>query len=90
MLPLPKPPAPPHAAVSSVETGLLKNIKRLIWLYFFLLIFEGTLRKWVLPQFSDVLLVIRDPVALVIYYLALRARIFPRSDTNLRSVTMSL
>jgi membrane-associated phospholipid phosphatase len=51
----------------------------LIWLYFLLLIFEGTFRKWILPQYSDVLLIIRDPVAIAIYVLALKARIFPRN-----------
>jgi hypothetical protein len=55
------------------------HTKRLIWLYFFLLIFEGTFRKWILPQFSDVLLVVRDPVALGIYFFALKARVFPRN-----------
>jgi hypothetical protein len=55
------------------------HTKRLIWLYFFLLIFEGTFRKWILPQFSDVLLVVRDPVALAIYFFALKARVFPRN-----------
>lgn len=53
------------------------QIKRLIWLYFFLLIFEGTFRKWILPQYSDVLLVVRDPVVLAIYFVALKARVFP-------------
>lgn len=46
-------------------------------MYIWLLIFEGSLRKWLLPQFSDVLLIIRDPVVLVIYALAIKARIFP-------------
>jgi len=55
------------------------HTKRLIWLYFFLLIFEGTFRKWILPQFSDVLLVVRDPVVLAIYFFALKARVFPRN-----------
>ena len=55
------------------------HIKRLIWLYFFLLIFEGTFRKWILPQFSDVLLVVRDPVVLAIYFFAIKARVFPRN-----------
>ena len=54
-------------------------LKRLIWLYFFLLIFEGTFRKWILPQFSDVLLVVRDPVVLAIYFFALKVRVFPRN-----------
>ncbi|MEN3369410.1 MAG: hypothetical protein V7609_1553 [Verrucomicrobiota bacterium] len=55
-------------------------VKRLIWLYFVLLVFEGTLRKWILPQYSDVLLVVRDPVALAIYFMALKARVFPRNN----------
>lgn len=38
---------------------------------------EGVLRKWILPQFSDVLFVVRDPVVLVTYFLALRAGVFP-------------
>jgi hypothetical protein len=54
------------------------HIKRLIWLYFFLLIFEGTFRKWILPQYSDMLLVVRDPVVIAIYLLAIKARVFPR------------
>jgi hypothetical protein len=64
---------------SETNQKLLTQIKRLIWLYFFLLIFEGTLRKWVLPRFSDVLLVVRDPVAIVIYLLAIKARVFPKN-----------
>lgn len=64
---------------SATNERLIVHIKRLIWLYFVLLIFEGTLRKWVLPQYSDVLLVIRDPVVVAIYFLALKARVFPRN-----------
>lgn len=44
-----------------------------------LLIIEGALRKWTLPSLSDPLLLIRDPVALAIYYFAMRARIFPNN-----------
>lgn len=67
-------PLPP-AAGDTART--IQNIRRLIWLYLFLLIFEGAFRKWILPQFSAPLLIIRDPVALLIYVLAIRARIFP-------------
>lgn len=56
---------------------VIVNIRRLIWVYLALLILEGALRKWIIPQFSAPLLIIRDPVALLIYLLALRARIFP-------------
>lgn len=58
---------------------LLRNIRRLIWLYFWLLIFEGALRKWVIPQLSNPLLIVRDPVVLLIYIYAIRARVFPRN-----------
>ena len=64
---------------SEVNTRTIKHIKWLIWLYFWLLIFEGTFRKWILPQYSDVLLVVRDPVVLVIYLMAIKARVFPRN-----------
>src|ERR1043166_1308985 len=52
-------------------------LKQLVWLYFWLLIFEGALRKWIFPQYSAPFLVIRDPVALAIYYVAVQARLFP-------------
>ena len=65
---------------SATNPRLLTNLKRLIWLYFFLLIFEGTFRKWILPQFSDVLLVVRDPVVLAIYFMAIKTRMFPRNN----------
>jgi hypothetical protein len=39
-------------------------LKQAIWAYFLLLIFEGALRKWVLPGLATPLLIIRDPIAL--------------------------
>ena len=57
----------------------LKLVRALIWVYLILLIFEGAVRKWVLPQLSDPLLLIRDPVVLGIYFFALRAKVFPRN-----------
>jgi hypothetical protein len=55
------------------------NVKRLIWLYFWLLILEGALRKWMLPGLSSPLLLVRDPVAIAIYLLAAAHGRFPRS-----------
>lgn len=55
---------------SSEEISRLKPLKYAIWLYFILLVFEGALRKWVLPGLSDALLVVRDPVAIFIIYRA--------------------
>lgn len=57
----------------------IHHIRQLIWLYLWLLIFEGAFRKWIVPQLSAPLLLIRDPVVLLIYLLALRARIFPHN-----------
>lgn len=58
-------------------TSTVRNLRRLVWLYFLLLIFEGAFRKWIIPQLSGPLLIIRDPVVVAIYVLALRARLFP-------------
>ena len=52
-------------------------MRRLVYAYFFLLIFEGALRKWVLPSLSGPLLVIRDPILLAIYVQALRRNLWP-------------
>lgn len=54
-----------------------RSILVLIWIYLVLLIIEGALRKWVFPAQADPLLVVRDPVLLAIYALALAARVFP-------------
>jgi hypothetical protein len=56
-----------------------RTVRRLIWLYFWLLLFEGALRKWLVPGLSNALLIVRDPVVVAIYALALRDRIFPTS-----------
>lgn len=43
----------------------LKYVRQLLWIYFLLLIFEGALRKWILPGLSSPLLLVREPVALL-------------------------
>lgn len=63
---------------NSPHEKTIRNIRRLVWLYFWLLLFEGALRKWVVPQLSTPLLIVRDPVLLLAYFLALRAGVFPR------------
>jgi hypothetical protein len=52
-------------------------IKTLIWAYIVLLLIEGALRKWVFPSLADPLLVVRDPVLLAIYAVALAKGCFP-------------
>lgn len=55
------------------------GVKWGIWLYLFLLIFEGALRKWILPGAQEALLIVRDPVLLAIYAMALVSGIVPRT-----------
>ena len=61
------------------EDKNIRRIRQLIWLYFWLLIIEGALRKWIVPQFSNPLLIVRDPIVLLTYYFAIRGRVFPRN-----------
>src|SRR6476659_4210032 len=53
------------------------RIKILIWLYIVLLLVEGAMRKWWFPSLADYILVIRDPVVLAIYALAIIEGVFP-------------
>lgn len=52
------------------------QIKKGIWLYFFLLIFEGALRKWFIPSLAGPLLIVRDPLVLWILATAWRRGFF--------------
>src|SRR6266851_4848928 len=61
--------------VSAASEGVTA-VRRMIWLYCWLLIFEGALRKWI-PPLSVPLLVVRDPLVLLIYIQAVRCRRFP-------------
>jgi hypothetical protein len=71
MKPSPLPDAVPTASKSP---GGAVGVKRVIWLYLLLWIFEGVLRKWVAPGLSGPLLVVRDPVLLLAVVMALSAR----------------
>lgn len=44
--------------------ALYQPYRKAIWLYLFLLIFEGALRKWFLPSLATPLLLVRDPIAI--------------------------
>jgi hypothetical protein len=61
------------------EEKVTNWIRQLIWIYFWLLLLEGALRKWIVPQLSNPLLIVRDPVVIAIYFLAFRLRLFPRN-----------
>ncbi len=57
--------------------GPIEFLKKGIWVYFFLLIFEGALRKWVLPGMSEALLIVRDPIAIILILYAWYRNLFP-------------
>jgi len=56
-----------------------KRIVKLIFLVYWLVIFNGALRKWVLPPFQKEIYFIGDPVVLLIYWLSIRYRFFKHS-----------
>jgi hypothetical protein len=74
---------------NSPEERARRYIRYLIWLYFWLLLVEGALRKWILPGLSNPLLVIRDPVVLAIYAFSFRARVFPRNGWVVALIVMA-
>jgi len=52
-------------------------IRNLVWLYLILWLIEGGLRRWFLPGLASPLLLIRDPVVIAIYALAVSNNLFP-------------
>ena len=69
--------SPKRKVVSQAVATDYAFIKKLIWVYFLLLLFEGALRKWFFPSLSQGLLIVRDPIAIWIYYIAYTQGVFP-------------
>lgn len=67
-----------------------RDIKRGIWIFFYLLIFEGALRKWVLPGLSTPLLLIRDPLALWIVWKAWRNDLVPANAYTISMIMVGV
>lgn len=70
---LPLAPAPP--ARPPVDLALLR---KLLWIYLATWVLEGALRKWILPGLANPLLVVRDPILLLIYFMAYARGVFPQ------------
>jgi hypothetical protein len=75
----------PIRATTTRNKSAFAVVKKSIWVYFFLLIFEGALRKWVLPSLSTPLLIVRDPVGIFILIYSLGSGLFPKSNGYLRA-----
>lgn len=62
---------------NSIQVDSYRNLKLAIWIYFFLLLFEGGLRKWFLPSLNTPLLLVRDPIGIWLIFKAIKHKIFP-------------
>ncbi len=51
-------------SLSQLTPGANALYRRAMWLYLFLLIFEGALRKWILPGLATPLLLVREPIVI--------------------------
>lgn len=67
-----------------------KLLKQGIWLFFLLLIFEGALRKWILPGLATPLLVIRDPIAVGLVALAVFRGLLPLNGYVITSIAVGV
>lgn len=70
-------PGPQAAGLAAAERGR-RQVVALVFAIYLLAIFEGAMRKWALPQFSQYIFFIRDPVLVLAYMLAWRHGLWPR------------
>lgn len=68
---------------SAAREAVRLRIVGLAIAFYWLLVLEGALRKWGLPQLEQVMFFIRVPVAMACYWLALRHGRWPRTTTPL-------
>lgn len=68
----------------------IKNLKLAIWMYFYLLIFEGALRKWGIPALATPLLIIRDPIAIWALFIAFHKKIWKPNTYVSFSILLTL
>jgi hypothetical protein len=69
------PAAPAESGRAAFESDT-RIIRHLIWLYLVLWLVEGGLRRWFLPGLATPLLLVRDPVVIAIYALAVSKNLF--------------
>ena len=65
-------------------------LKQGVWLYFLLLIFEGGLRKWLIPGLATPLLLIRDPIAIWLVLTTWRKDLLPTNATLIGIVLIGI
>lgn len=55
-----------------------RAIEKLFWWYLWFLVLEGAVRKWILPELSGPLLLVRDPLAIAVWVYAIRGRLISK------------
>ena len=65
---------PPSARAEAAR----RHVVTLVFLLYLLAIFEGSMRKWVVPQASQYLFFVRDPLLILAYLIAARHGLWPR------------
>ncbi len=65
-------------------------VRTAIWVYFWLLIFEGALRKWIFPGLAAPILIIRDPIAIYVLVSAWICNRFPVNGYVITLLAVSL
>jgi hypothetical protein len=62
------------------EETAKKRIVTCVFLIYWMLIFEGAFRKWVFPEYNEIIFFLRDPIVLFVYITALRNNIITRDS----------
>ena len=62
------------------QSAVIRLLKTGVWVYIILLLTEGAIRKWGIPRLAAPLLIVRDPVALWMLFLAWRNGLFPSNN----------
>jgi hypothetical protein len=76
---------PRHTALKdSAQERARKRLVALVLFIYLLAIFEGSIRKYLLPQFGQYIFFVRDPFLLYVYLLATRFRLWPRNSLLFR------
>ncbi|MEL6671278.1 MAG: hypothetical protein AAFR61_03775 [Bacteroidota bacterium] len=67
----------PASLIHSQEEVFVRLVNRIMVGIFLLMIFDGSLRKWVLPSLSSPLILVKDAVVVWLYLLVFRAKKWP-------------
>jgi hypothetical protein len=76
--------------LSDKKINIINRVNYLIFVVYALVIFEGAIRKWALPQFSSALFFIKDPFVIYIYWLCFYYKLFPRNFYFVLTMFMAL